>query len=175
MHPVHFTWLTAAMTASLATASPAQAAGNLQVEEAVSLPVAPSRVWAVVGDFGSLGWHPVVATTVVAKARPDQAGAERTITTKDGATIVEALDTYQAGQRAMSYHVVQWPLPVTHYESTLKVVAEGQGSRVVWSGRFDRDPAAAGVDDEQARRIVQGIYQAGFDGLRQHFAPSRRP
>lgn len=164
---------TMALAGALATAVlPARAAGALGVEESLALPVPPAKVWAVIGDFGALGWHPVVAATRITQGQAMKRGAVRDITTKDGAHIVEALDAFDASGRTMTYHFVQAPLPVQNYVSTLKVVADGQGSRIVWSSRFDRDPAAADVDDEKARTIVRGIYQAGFDGLRKHFSGS---
>lgn len=159
----------AAMVVLAAAAWPARAAGGLAVEETLSLPVAPAKVWAVIGDFGAPGWHPVVAATQITQGTAARPGAVRDITTQDGAHIVEALDAYDARAHAMTYHFVQAPLPVKNYVSTLKVVSEGHGSRIVWSSRFDRDTAAADVDDEKARTLIRGIYQAGFDGLRKRF------
>lgn len=158
--------------ALLAAMLPARAAGALGVEETLTLAVPPAQVWALIGDFGALGWHPVVAATRITQGRPTQRGAVRDITTQDGAHIVEALEAFDAAGHAMTYRFVQAPLPVQNYVSTLKVVADGAGSRVVWSSRFDRDPAAADIDDEKARGIIRGIYQAGFDGLRRHFGGS---
>ncbi len=146
------------------------AEGRLAVEESLLLPdVAPEAVWSVIGDFGALDWHPVVARTVVHLAPPTQAGAQREITTRDGAVLVEALDGRDVDAHLLRYHIVRSPLPVSGYHARLQVLAVGRGSRVVWSSRFDRDPQAAGVDDAQARAVIAGIYRAGFDGLKARF------
>ena len=150
--------------AALLTAMQARAA--LHVEESTELAAPPEKVWALVGQFGSLAWHPVVAETRTDGTDPNRPGCQRTITTRDGARLVEALQDYRADERVLSYRIVESPLPVSGYRSTLRVLPAPGGSRVVWSSDFERDPAAAGVSDEQAREIVAGIYRSGFEGLR---------
>ena len=147
----------------------ALAAPALQVEESVDLSAPPAQVWATVGHFESLSWHPVVADTHLDRGAATQPGAVRTVTTQDGARIVESLQRLDAKHHAMVYRIVESPLPVKGYESTLQVLPQGRGSKVVWSSRFERDEKAEGVTDDQAREIVAGIYRAGFDGLKAKF------
>lgn len=137
----------------------------LEVSESVDLPVPPSRAWSFVGDFGSLAWHPVVAETKVIAGRNNARGAVRAITTRDGARLLEELEGYSAGQRRLSYRIIESPLPVANYMATLSVAPHAGGSRIVWSSRFERDQSALGVDDAKARTIVTGIYRAGLDAL----------
>ena len=65
----------------------------------------------------------------------------------------------------MSYEIVEGPLPVEDYLSTLTVTPDGDGCRVSWSGRF----RANGVPDEKACEIITGIYTAGLDALAKRF------
>ncbi|WP_176256860.1 SRPBCC family protein [Derxia lacustris] len=161
------TLVCAAAVAGALAAVPAAAEPKLHVEESVKLAAPVSKVWAVLGSFDGLAkWHPVVASTEITKGSNNRKGAVRSITTKDGAKLVEELLDYDASAHSMRYRVVDWPLPVTDYVSTLKVVADGSGSRVVWTGDFLRAKSAADVDDKKAREIIAGIYTAGFDGLR---------
>jgi len=157
----------AALATGVFAAAPAVAAPKLNVMESARFAAPVDKVWGVIGSFDGLSkWHPVVASTEITKGSNNAAGAVRTITTKDGAKLVEELLAHDAKKHSMRYRVVEWPLPVTDYVSTLRVVADGSGSRVVWSSSFLRAKSAADVDDKKAREIIAGIYTAGFDGLR---------
>ncbi len=170
MHAFHAPVRAWALALGLAlTALGASAAPSLSVSESVDLPAQPAEVWRTVGRFDSLAWHPVVADTLLQSGDAGHAGAVRTVVTKDGARIVESLERLDAAQHQMVYRIQASPLPVTGYESTLKVLPRGKGSRVVWSSTFQRDAKAEGVTDDKAREIVSGIYKAGFDGLKAKF------
>src|SRR5690349_1266972 len=71
-------------------------AADLAVKETASVAASPDKVWAVLGKFSGLSWHPAVATTDIVKGVDNQRGAVRSITTKDGARIVEELLAYNA-------------------------------------------------------------------------------
>ena len=57
------------------------------------------------------------------------------------------------------------PLPLEHYISTIKVSGSGDSSTIEWSSTFD--PKGASEDD--AKKIISTIYQAGFEGLKKKF------
>ncbi len=139
---------------------------TLSVEEGIVLPAKPAEVWKVVGNYGNLqAWHPVVGNTTVTQGENDQVGAIRTVETKDGAKIVEKLLAYDGKRMRMRYEILESPLPVSEYRSDLKVVAAGEGSRVIWNSHFK----ANGTPDAKARETVSGIYKAGFAGLQEKF------
>jgi mxaD protein len=141
-------------------------AASLHVEESTTVAAAPAAVWKIVGSFSGLaGWHPVVAETMLIDGKNNKPGAIRSIKTKDGAIIIEDLQAYDAAKRSMRYHIMESPLPVKNYVSTLSVERNGKGSRIVWKSDFDAVRSAT-VDDAKAQEIVAGIYKAGFDGLR---------
>lgn len=142
----------------------AVAAPALQVEETTTLAASPAAVWKVIGDFAGLHeWHPAIASSEISKGKDNVRGAVRTLTTKDGAKIVEELLAYDSKGHSMHYHFLESPMPVTNYSSTLAVKPEGKGSRIIWKGKFNR---TAEVDDVAAKKIFVGIYRAGFDGVR---------
>ena len=141
-------------------------AGPVQVEEEVLLAASPAKVWAVMGDYAGLaGWHPAVAKTGIVRGKNNQRCAVREVETRDGARIIESLQSMQPG-RSMTYRIVESPLPVSDYQSTLSVQAKGKGSRVVWKSRFNaiNNPE---MDDAKVKALVAGIYRAGFDGLKE--------
>ena len=159
-----------ATTLSLAWAGHALAERPLlKVEEKIQVAASPAKVWAVVGQFGDLSWHPVIASTEISKGKDGQKGAERTLTAKDGAKFVEELLTRSDGAQSLKYRIISAPLPVSDYVSTLKVSqAKGGGSTIVWSSQFRRkdEKPADGADDAGVRKIVSGIYTSGLDNLK---------
>lgn len=149
--------LSASFTAALA-------APALEVEETATVAVPPAAVWKVIGDYAGLHeWHPAIASTEISKGKDNVRGAVRTLTTKDGARIVEELLAYDGKGHSMTYRFLESPMPVKDYVSTLSVKPEGKGSRIVWKGEFNR---VGDIDDANAKDIFVGIYRAGFDGAR---------
>ncbi|QAY94439.1 SRPBCC family protein [Methylovirgula ligni] len=117
-------------------------------------------VWAKVGDFCGIGtWHPAVA-----KCELSHGNKIRTLTLKGGGTIVERLVKWDKGHHDYVYRIVSSPLPVKNYISTIKVVADGTGSDVIWTGKYK---AVKGTSDADAQKVIDGIYKAGADALAQ--------
>ncbi len=120
----------------------------------------PDTSWLKVGNFGGIGdWHPAVAKAVLSHGNKI-----RTLTLKGGGTIVERLLKWDEKDKSYTYTIVSSPLPVKDYVSTLKVVADGTGSDIVWTGKYK---AKRGTTDEAAKTIIDGIYKAGADALAQ--------
>ena len=63
----------------------------------------------------------------------------------------------------LKYRIIDSPLPVSGYVSTLKVKSAKGGSRVEWSSTFK----AKGADTATAKNAVRGIYTSGLDALKQ--------
>lgn len=156
-----------AVAALLAVALPgnAQAAGKkVKVVETVTLDAPPAKVWGVVGDFSSLGWHPAVKSTTA----PDgnKLGGERRIDL-GGPVLVEQLVGRNEGKHSLTYKILdngtnEKILPVQHYVSTIRVKPSGKGSTVTWSSTFDPAP---GSDAATAKKAIQGVYRGGLDNL----------
>jgi hypothetical protein len=89
-------------------------------------------------------------------------GKTRTLTTKDGAVVVEQLEARDDAGRSYSYTILSsGPLPVADYHSKIMVVPAGAGSCIVWTGTYD----AKGASDADAKKVIDGIYKAGADNL----------
>lgn len=114
-------------------------------------------VWQKVGDFcGIANWHPAVE-----KCELSHGKKIRTLSLKGGGTIVERLLKWDDKAHSYTYMIVSSPLPVKGYLSTIKVVPDGAGSDVVWEGKYK----AKGASDADAKKAIDGIYQAGADAL----------
>lgn len=150
-------------TLALATSLPAAAVKPLKVLERIDIAAPPAKVWEVVRDFSDLSWHPAVASTTLDKGQKDRRGAVRTVTTKDGAKLVEELINHRDAERLLKYRIIESPLPVKGYISTLRVRTAKGGSRVEWYSNF----RPQGADIATAKKTVRGIYTSGLEGLKQ--------
>jgi hypothetical protein len=117
----------------------------------------PDAVWAKVGDFcGIANWGLGLKCALSAD------GKTRTLTTQDGAVIVEQLESRDDAARSYSYTIVTpGPLPVANYHSKIAVSPAGSGSSIVWSGKFD----AKGASDADAKKLFDGLYKTGAESL----------
>ena len=128
----------------------------------VRIPVPADKVWQLAGGFLSLpDWLPFIASS-----EASEGGRVRTLTTADGAVIVEKLQTFDEANRTYSYSIVRGPFPVTNYLATVQVAAEGdQETLVTWSGSFTPD----GISDAEAETLFLGVYEGGLAALKANF------
>ena len=144
-----------------------------KISETVEINAPPDKVWARIGNFGDMGWHPAfVKTEAQGGNAPD---ATRVLTLQDGATIDEVLAKYDAAGMSYSYRITRVDvkvLPVTNYSSTITVKPNGEGKSLVeWRGAFYRgypnnDPPPE-LNDQAAIKAVTAVYRAGLDHLKQ--------
>ena len=149
---------------------------TLQAEVAAS----PEEVWAVIGNFQDMNWHPAVHSTEGENGNEIDATRRLTLGQEGGGTIDEVLFKYDAEKMTYSYRIEQVlveVLPVTNYSSHLTVKPrDGGGSVIEWRGAFYRgypnnDPPE-NLNDEAAIAAVIGVYQAGLDALVERFGAS---
>ena len=140
--------------------------GSLNVKKEVIVSAAAKDVWSLLGDFNSLEiWHPAVVKSSLA-GDGKTPGSQRTLSLPGDATILEDLISHSDDEMNYSYRIVESPLPLADYVSTLQVEAvEDDSTRVVWSSAFNAD----GVSDEEAIDVVSGIYNAGLESIRKNF------
>lgn len=125
------------------------------------LNVSADQLWQMIGHFNALpDWHPAVENSELSKA-----GQTRTLSLAGGGTIVEKLESADDDSKTYTYSIVDSPLPVKNYVSTIKVSGSGDNATVEWSSEFD----AAGLPDNDAMKAIEGVYQAGLDNLKKMF------
>ena len=158
MRPTSFFAGTAAagvFSIGLATGS----ASALELSESADVAASPADAWAAIADFCSIkDWHPVIAEC----EQFEQDGKTmRTLTTGDGGELLEELNGLDDSGMSMTYSIIESPLPIADYVSTIGVAESGDGATITWSSEFD----AAGVSDDEALELMTGIYRAGLDAL----------
>ena len=84
---------------------------------------------------------------------------------KDGGVIREQLLTLSDYDYQCSYSILESPMGVENYVATLKLTPVTDGNRTFaeWWAEFDCAPEK---ESELAQNIGQGVFQAGFDSLK---------
>ncbi len=142
----------------------ASAAEKLKVSETVKLDAPPAKVWARIGQFYDVSWHPAIKATVSSEG--DKPGSERRLDL-GGPVLWEALISHDNAAMRYQYRILdngenQKVVPVTHYVATIQVKPDGQGSEVLWFSEFE---PAAGTTPEDAKKAIAGIYRGGLDNI----------
>jgi mxaD protein len=125
-----------------------------------------------VKDFDSLNkWHPGFSNDQLVSGRNNTVGAVRKLTIKDGPVITEKLLAFDDASHSFRYMIVDSPLPITHYLSTVAVRAGADGmTKVTWRGTFKRkntsDNPPEAESDAGVTKLVQGVYRGGLDNLK---------
>jgi len=127
-------------------------------------------VWARVRDFNGMPqWHPGIADSRIENGEPaDRIGCIRHFHTRDGGMIRERLLALSDYEYSCTYSILESPMGVENYVSTLKLtpVTDGARSFAEWSAEFDCDPTRERALVEQ---IGGGVFQGGLDALKRHF------
>ncbi|MGR3802912.1 MAG: SRPBCC family protein [Marinibacterium profundimaris] len=169
--------VTAAALVAVPVAAVAHGPSRQKITETVAVSAPPEEVWARIGDFQDMSWHPAVAKTVGEGGNEIDATRVLSLGSEDGPVINEVLYKYDVDKRTYSYRITEVDvnvLPVTNYSShlTVKDGADG-GSLIEWRGAFYRgypnnDPPPE-LNDEAAIAAVTDVYRAGLEALAAEF------
>ncbi len=136
-----------------------------RVSMKTELKVPADEVWKLIGGFNALpDWHPAVEKSTT---EGEGEGSVRRLSLAGGGTIVERLESVNDDERRYSYSIVDGPLPVSNYKATISVREQGDGTATVveWSSEF----SPSGASESDAEKVIQGIYDAGFENLKKIF------
>jgi hypothetical protein len=151
--------------ALLAASTLTAAAGEkVNVTETVKLDAPPAKVWARIGHFGDLSWHPAVKKTEASDG--DKLDSQRRLDL-GGPVLWEALVSHSDAERQYVYRILdngenQKVLPVSHYAATIQVKPSEAGSEVIWVSTFE---PVEGATAEAAKKAIAGVYRGGLDNL----------
>src|ERR1700678_2797319 len=150
---MRYTAFAALAVLGISTASAFALDSNVTMTSSLST----DALWKKVGDFcGIAAWHPAIEKCVLSAD-----GKQRTLSLKGGGTIVEALENRDDANHAYTYTIISGPLPVANYHSTISVSPDPKGSSLKWVGAYD----AKGASDADAKKVIDGIYDAGEKAL----------
>jgi hypothetical protein len=131
-----------------------------EVREEGELGVSAEEAWKVVGDFIGL----IEGMGLPVEVEGEGIGQTRKIS-MGPAPIIERLEERDEAAKKIVYSIVEGPLPVSSYVSTMQLRDAGEGrSKLTWSSTFE--PVG---DEAAAKQIVSGIYTGGIAGLQGRF------
>lgn len=142
---------------------------TVAVERSVELAAEAAAVWAKVGHFGDMSWHPAIFSTE--NPGGHQVGAVRVLTIGEsgGPTVTEELTEHSDRGMRYGYRILQVDptvLPVVGYTAEITVEPGPGGCVLRWGGRFD---PPAGVSAADAEAAMAGVYQGGLDAVKKAF------
>ena len=147
---------------------------SVKVERSTVIDAPIAAVWEVLRDFnGHDRWHPAVRRSALEGGRrTDQIGAVRNFVLQGGERVREQLLSLSDKDHRFRYAIVAADVPLQNYlaEVRLKPVPDGDRTFWHWSSRFDTPP---GQESELRDLVAQGVYEAGFEAVRERVARRR--
>lgn len=173
-------FIASAVLAAVSVSAVAHGPTRQKVSETVEINAPVEKVWARIGNFQDMSWHPAVAKSegqggnTPGEVAPPAASRKLTLQGDGTATIDELLYKYDATKMSYSYRITKVDvkvLPVNDYSSHL-TVKPGEGGKTIveWRGAFYRgylnnDPPPE-LNDEASVAAVKGVYRLGLDALK---------
>ena len=136
-----------------------------KVSMSANIGVSAKQVWDMIGGFNEISkWHPAIEKSEI---EGEGSVTLRRLHLVGGGQIVERLEQSDDDENSYTYTILESPLPIADYTATISVKPNqsGSGCTVEWSGNFE----AAGAPENDAVKVVEGIYQAGLDNLKKMF------
>src|SRR3954468_5931374 len=139
----------------------------LQVVRSAVIDAPIARVWSVLREFNShAAWHPAIERSELERGeRGTRVGCVRSFMLKDGHRLREQLLMLDDHDCSLRYCILDATLPLTRYVATVRLSPVTDGDRTFWhwSSTFE---TPAGDEQRYAALVGDGVYQAGFDGMR---------
>lgn len=137
---------------------------SLSVEKTLVINATAAEVWDFAGGWTGLD---VLAPEAIQNAvsNGNTVGSFRDVNLKGGGVVHETM--VDKGPTSYSYIIIESPLPVSNYKSTISVKDIGNGQSLFsWKSNF----IAEGVSDEEAVKIFDGLYQGAIDVLKSKYS-----
>jgi uncharacterized protein YndB with AHSA1/START domain len=129
----------------------------------------PQAVWDVYTDHaGWQEWAGVGSSRLSREGEPERngVGAVRALGPGPLAAYEEVLE-FEPPKR-MTYRVLRGGIPMRNHLGEVRFEPDGEGTRVVWTCRFEsRLPLMGGI----FQRIVTRVFRQALDGLAKHAFP----
>jgi NADPH:quinone reductase-like Zn-dependent oxidoreductase len=128
------------------------------------------QVWSLLRDFnGHERWHPAVIESRIEEGQAsDKIGAVRRFKLEDGGELREQLLTLSDRDHRFTYCILEAPIPLIGYVSTIELRPVTDGNRTFWDWRCEfRSPP--GEEAELTALVGEQIYEAGFDAVKRAF------
>lgn len=142
------------------------------VASMIEINAKPDKVWGIVKNFDGLqNWLSIFSATPLVKGQNGKRGAIRELNIKDGPKLTEELVAYEDARMVYTYRIVESPLPLDNYQSSMAVHGNATGGTTIsWIGTFTRknprDNPGEKESDAAAVDLITGAYKAGLDSIK---------
>jgi hypothetical protein len=127
----------------------------------ISIDIPADAIWQVIGDFSAACQYLVGVVNCTVEG--EGVGARRTLTSADGSTIVERLETLDGVAHRLSYALLT-DTPFRNCLTTMLVRELGRSrAELEWSASFEAD----GLPAEEARELLADALAANCLALKQ--------
>ncbi|MET3578039.1 NADPH:quinone reductase-like Zn-dependent oxidoreductase [Mesorhizobium robiniae] len=139
----------------------------VQVRQSTIIDAPIEDVWSILRDFnGHERWHPAVLFSEIDGGEPvDAVGSVRHFRLADGGELREQLLALSDKDFRLSYCLLEAPLPLMGYVASIRLKPVTDGNATFWEWRSEFHPPAH-RRDELVKLVTEGIYQAGFEAIR---------
>jgi NADPH:quinone reductase-like Zn-dependent oxidoreductase/uncharacterized protein YndB with AHSA1/START domain len=141
----------------------------IRIEETTVIDRPIEEVWAILRDFnGHDRWHPAVATSQMQLGKmTDQVSGVRDFRLAGGERVAERLLKLSDKTHSFSYTITEADVPLYDYVAhvELKPVTARRATFWRWHCKFR---APHGQEDDLRALVANGVYRAGFQGLRSY-------
>jgi hypothetical protein len=122
----------------------------------LALTVPADQAWAAVADVGAIDklitfLGPVTVT-----------GDIRRVDMGENGTVEELIVTVDPERRRLAYSVQNSPVGFTHHHSSMQVLPDGDGSRLIWTNDFAPDELLAA--NSPTLDMAAGLIQKSLNG-----------
>jgi uncharacterized protein YndB with AHSA1/START domain len=143
----------------------------IEVTSSTVIAAPARRVWALVRDFNAMpAWNATLRHSAIENGPADRIGCRRRLTFDDGSVWVHELTALSDAEMTIGYAIVGTPpgtrIPMRDYRAVIRLepVPDGDHCRITWRATLETD------QEEAVRARAEAVFQAGFDGLKHHFA-----
>lgn len=139
----------------------------VQVRQSTVIDAPIEQVWSILRDFnGHDRWHPAIAFSEIDGGEPvDAVGSVRHFRLADGGELREQLLALSDKDFRLSYCLLEAPLPLMNYVASIRLKPVTDGNATFWEWRSEFHPPAH-RREELVKLVTEGIYQAGFEAIR---------
>lgn len=142
---------------------------NILVTSVIDAPI--DKVWQIVKGFNDMPkWHPAIDRSEIEdELDPATVGCVRNFYLADGENIRETLLGYSDLDFSFSYDMLTTGLGLLDYIATMELrpITDGERTYIQWSAEFR---TAEGEEEAKADLVANGVFQGGFDALKEHFS-----
>lgn len=134
------------------------------VQEQIRIDAAPEEVWSLAGDPGRIAdWLPALESSRVEQDR-------RSCTLVEGGRIEERILQHSDDERRYRYEVLEGPMPLSSYVSSLEVADHDGHAHVTWTAEFEPEHPA---QEQELVQTFEQIYSGGLQSLKDRLESAR--